>query len=983
MNRQTRIFAAFGLFAALVAQGCTCNEPVVNKVEPNGQVSPATLDFGKVEVGASQALQVQIEHTRGSSLVIKDVQIAGDLGDWFAASTRQLTVNSGTTGAIDITFTPLAEKPATGTMTLTTNSLDVPTFTVELSGEGFLPKVQVDPASIDFGNVLVDTTESAKVEITNSGTEASAVRILPLTGQSAEHYRIDLPAGTNDGTFLLGGGEAAEIDVTFSPTVSGRKLAAFTVEPCEVCQPVNVTLSGNALDSGLIVEPTSIDFGAVNPGASVSRDVTFKNVGNRQIQITRAEIKNIAAGQLADPAFGLDSDQLPILLEPASEATLPVSFGPTDVKNHTAQLVWYSTDGNNAEGKIVLIGHGGGPDIDVIPPQVDFGPVALGVPLTRQVIVANVGFDDLHVTGVEVQDSTAFSVLDVPADMLIPVGGTETITVQYAPTAEQADEGRVIISSNDADEPETAVLLTGNGLDLPPCTAEVAPSEVNFGMTERNKKRSLQIGITNPEGSAGSCLVTSLDLTADTDPEFTLPDGPVNGLILDPGERHLVTVDFQPTRLGTYSGAVHFYISDPSAPEQEVPLTGRAASAEVMIAPDDLDFGVVMVGCATRDREFCIYNTSSSPVTLQSLSLVEAGDGGEFGFRDYPPGFGSANGVTIPGGGKVCFTVRYRARDLGTDTAAIYVGIEEYPDPFLITISGTGATDAVQTDTFVQLDQPQADILFVVDNSGSMCDDQDNLAANFGSFIQFAVNQAIDYHIAVTSTDVTTAGGNVPGLFAPQDGSRERIVNPNLPDPEGTFRANVRLGCDGDYTEKGFEGAYRALCESCTSPLINDPNANGGFLRNGAALAMVFVSDEPEQSDNTVDFYLNFFWNIRGFRNQNLFSASAIVDSSSPRYHEIQARTGGVVESITTNDWSVALQNLSLVAFGYKTTFFLKNLPAGTPVVVIKKPSGSSFEAQPGTWTYDAESNAVIFDAMAIPEPGDTIEITYEVQCIG
>ena len=45
------------------------------------------------------------------------------------------------------------------------------------------------------------------------------------------------------------------------------------------------------------------------------------------------------------------------------------------------------------------------------------------------------------------------------------------------------------------------------------------------------------------------------------------------------------------------------------------------------------------------------------------------------------------------------------------------------------------------------------DILFVVDNSGSMADEQENLAQNFDQFIQ-QIAGAGDYRIAVVTTDL-------------------------------------------------------------------------------------------------------------------------------------------------------------------------------------------------------------------------------------
>ncbi len=178
-----------------------------------------------------------------------------------------------------------------------------------------------------------------------------------------------------------------------------------------------------------------------------------------------------------------------------------------------------------------------------------------------------------------------------------------------------------------------------------------------------------------------------------------------------------------------------------------------------------------------------------------------------------------------------------------------------------------------------------------------------------------------------------------------------------------------------------------------SSPLIT--GWNEGFLRQDAYLALIFISDEEDQSTNTVDFYVNYFLAIKGFRNTNLFSASAIVGDAPSgcggfqadpglRYIDVANRTGGIFESICTSDWSSSLQNLGLSVFGYKSRFFLGNQPvAGTVEVEIDgvvingtAPSGQV------RWSYDPTTNSVNFAPLAIPEPGSQIVVRYRPECL-
>ena len=50
------------------------------------------------------------------------------------------------------------------------------------------------------------------------------------------------------------------------------------------------------------------------------------------------------------------------------------------------------------------------------------------------------------------------------------------------------------------------------------------------------------------------------------------------------------------------------------------------------------------------------------------------------------------------------------------------------------------------------------DVLWVIDNSCSMLEEQTTLINNFGAFIGYFLDSQLDWHIGVTSTDMTNGG---------------------------------------------------------------------------------------------------------------------------------------------------------------------------------------------------------------------------------
>lgn len=159
------------------------------------------------------------------------------------------------------------------------------------------------------------------------------------------------------------------------------------------------------------------------------------------------------------------------------------------------------------------------------------------------------------------------------------------------------------------------------------------------------------------------------------------------------------------------------------------------------------------------------------------------------------------------------------------------------------------------------------DVLFVIDDSGSMADDQAALvaAARAHLFPQLAAQAGglPDLHLGVISTDLGNGGGpSVPGcvgagddgalLIGPActgigdrylsdapaaDGSRVRNYPGTLDDAFGCVAALGAIGC-------GFEQPLAALRRALDPAHL----ANQGFLRPEALLLVVLVSDEDDCS---------------------------------------------------------------------------------------------------------------------------------------
>lgn len=189
---------------------------------------------------------------------------------------------------------------------------------------------------------------------------------------------------------------------------------------------------------------------------------------------------------------------------------------------------------------------------------------------------------------------------------------------------------------------------------------------------------------------------------------------------------------------------------------------------------------------------------------------------------------------------------------------------------------GVVATEAKPTILNVQ---PKVDIMFVIDNSDSMVDEQETLSKNIDKFAQkIATNSGIDFHVGVTSVWDTKMFAGMKKEYG--HGELRRLKDPkgnNLPDSFGRFvssstdydtylaqsgfstakepgwlqvlRASLKIGVEsynpkhdtehtgGPENEEIFSPVVHALSDSTVATV------NQGFRRTDAHLVLIFITD--------------------------------------------------------------------------------------------------------------------------------------------
>jgi hypothetical protein len=158
----------------------------------------------------------------------------------------------------------------------------------------------------------------------------------------------------------------------------------------------------------------------------------------------------------------------------------------------------------------------------------------------------------------------------------------------------------------------------------------------------------------------------------------------------------------------------------------------------------------------------------------------------------------------------------------------------------------------------------KVDLLFVIDDSGSMADEQQTLVQSFPEFVaamQAQLADADSYHIGVITSDayaynepqcavdgalVTQTGGDdASDAVCTPFASGARWLDEAEPDLAASFACAGQVGTDGDGDERPMATMLAAVGEP-----LNAPGAcNAGFLRPDALLVVVVISDEEDDHE--------------------------------------------------------------------------------------------------------------------------------------
>ncbi len=267
------------------------------------------------------------------------------------------------------------------------------------------------------------------------------------------------------------------------------------------------------------------------------------------------------------------------------------------------------------------------------------------------------------------------------------------------------------------------------------------------------------------------------------------------------------------------------------------------------------------------------------------------------------------------------------------------------------------------------------DIIWVIDNSGSMDTYQRQVINNASAFMQDFIKQHLNWKMGLLSTDENDRP------YAGFAGSMQ--LDSTIPNPVNVFANAVdRLGTNGSGNEKTF------------SPILNSLTIDSNFLRPGVPLAVIMVTDAYEQSSITAPVFNSRFATLTQGRSIFAYGVYASKDfgcqsdegiwyyKDSPYEAFIKIATIGQTFPLC-KDFGASLANIAhdIVTRIAHTAIYLNGRPDTSTLKVLYQnqelPAGPVEKG--GYWVYDYRLNAVVFNNLDFAKNDtDSVRIIFD-----
>jgi hypothetical protein len=435
---------------------------------------------------------------------------------------------------------------------------------------------------------------------------------------------------------------------------------------------LNVLLLAATATAQLTVNPSTVSFGSVQIGNSLSQSVALNNTGSWSLTISQAA----ASGT----GFSKSGLTVPFTLAPGQGVSLTTTFAPQSAGSASGSISvkYFKTHERRISdvAEISLAGTGTtSGQLAANPGSLSFASVQVGSSQTQTATLTNSGSSGLTVSQATLTGAS-FTLSGLALPVTLAAAQSATFSVAFAPQSAGAASGSVSLTSNGSN-PNLSIPLSGTGVTQGTLSAN--PTSLAFGSIQVGTSTNLSETLTNTGGSSVTISQANLSGTGFSISGLTLPT------TLTTNQSVTFTATFTPTSAATASGSLSA-VSNASNSPLNIALSGTGTAAGTLaVSPTSLSFGSVVDGSSSALSGSL--TASGASVTVSSASISNS----EFALS------GISLPVTIPVGQPASFTVTFTPGASGAASASLSFTSNASNSPAVQTMTGTGTAPVQHT----------------------------------------------------------------------------------------------------------------------------------------------------------------------------------------------------------------------------------------------------------------------------------------------
>ena len=556
---------------------------VGNAIVPEISVAPNPLVFTDTAIGTSQTLDVTVSNDGVAPLVIPAGGVTALAAPYNIAADGCSGTSVAASGScvVSVTFTPTAEgAAAAASFDISSNDPNEPIVTVDVTGAGAAPDITVAPLTLSFPSILTGQAQTRDITITNDGSADLIVGMIDGTTVVAPFALVA------DGCSMmtLAATESCTLMIEFSPTIEGVFTNDLAIPSNDTDEAVvTAMLEGTATaaaEAFITLDPTALGLGDVIVSQMNMAVVTVINDGSADLIVSGVTIAGANAAE-----FGQTTQCATVA--PNAQCEIMVSFTPADVGERSATLSVASNAANTASIDIELTGMGvAGPQLTLSVQTLAVGstqePVELDESAMASFMIVSSGSTDVTIASIALSGdgSAEFSISDEDCtEAALPSMQPCNVEVTFAPLTAGDKTVTITVTSNDVDEPEQTIALTG--FVLTGSRPEVSVPELVIGTSTApvtvGESSESEIAITNT--GTDPLMVVSVVLAGIDAADFSLMED-CSATPVDRSQTCTIAVTFAPTSPGEKTAEVQITTDNVVTRQQT-----RGTSQQVTIVP--------------------------------------------------------------------------------------------------------------------------------------------------------------------------------------------------------------------------------------------------------------------------------------------------------------------------------------------------------------------------------------------------------------